>query len=119
MKGLLRLHHMACVVVCKTDSGSATELRKTAIVFRSDRSQFVFVADTGIVPAAVPVRSAGRSRHVFYRSMYVAHPVLVLAEDRSTDAWGMIRAFACCSAHVCASTVPLMAVPSTCGKQNK
>ena len=51
--------------------------------------------------------------------MYVAHPVLVLAEDRSTDAWGMIRAFACCSAHVCASTVPLMAVPSTCGKQNK
>ena len=114
MIGLLRLHHMACVVVCKTDSGSATELRKTAIVFRSDRSQFVFVADTGIVPAPVPVRSAGRSRHVFYRSMYVAHPVLVLAEDR-----GMIRAFACCSAHVCASTVPLMAVPSTCGKQNK
>ena len=51
--------------------------------------------------------------------MYVAHPVLVLAEDRSTDAWGMIRAFACCSAHVCASTVPLMGVPSTCGKQNK
>ena len=77
--------------------------------------------DTSLRSSGVvsPVRSAGRSRHVFYRSMYVAHPVLVLAEDRSTDAWGMIRAFACCSAHVCASTVPLMAVPSTCGKQNK